>query len=110
MLLKCWVTKKERKEKHCNRWKHFKKKSDAVNQCHLPPLFFPIMSLLESALHNIISQATQDYKDIATNDPVVQSSDDNTARGDHLDRILRAQQLEKKALWDKLYQVATAHG
>ncbi|KAK4512238.1 uncharacterized protein ATC70_002934 [Mucor velutinosus] len=63
------------------------------------------MSHLESALHNIITQATQDYKDIATNDPVVQSSDDNTAKGDHLDRILRAQQLEKKELWDKLYQL-----
>lgn len=63
------------------------------------------MSHLESALHNIIAQATQDYKDIATNDPVVQSSDDSTARGEHLDRILRAQQMEKKELWDKLYNV-----
>ncbi|KAG1115002.1 hypothetical protein G6F42_014052 [Rhizopus arrhizus] len=63
------------------------------------------MSHLESALHNIIAQATQDYKDIATNDPVVQSSDDNTARGEHLDRILRAQQMEKKELWDKLYNL-----
>lgn len=65
------------------------------------------MSHLQSALQNIIAQATQNYKDVATKDPVVQSADDNTARGDYLDRILRAQQLEKKKLWDKLYQVVT---
>ncbi|KAI8647850.1 hypothetical protein BD408DRAFT_2545 [Parasitella parasitica] len=63
------------------------------------------MSQLQSALQNIIAQATQNYKDVATKDPVVQSSDDKTARGEHLDRILRAQQKEKTDLWNKLHSL-----
>ena len=65
------------------------------------------MSQFERALQSIIAQATKNYKEIATNDPVVQSSDDRTARGEQLDRILKAQQIEKKQLWDKLYQVGS---
>lgn len=63
------------------------------------------MSQFERALQSIIAQATQSYKETATNDPIVQSSDDRTARGEQLDRILEAQQLEKKRLWDRLYEV-----
>ncbi|KAG2210623.1 hypothetical protein INT46_005299 [Mucor plumbeus] len=63
------------------------------------------MSQFERALQSIIAQATQSYKETATNDPIVQSSDDRTARGEQLDRILEAQQLEKKRLWDRLYEL-----
>ncbi|CEP16379.1 hypothetical protein [Parasitella parasitica] len=63
------------------------------------------MSQIQNALQNIIAQATQSYKDVATKDPVVQSSDDKTARGEHLDHILRAQQKEKKELWNKLHSL-----
>ncbi|KAI7866687.1 uncharacterized protein EV154DRAFT_454007, partial [Mucor mucedo] len=56
-------------------------------------------------LKALISKATDEYKDIATKDPIVESTEDGTSRGEVLDRILAQQAVEKAALWDKLYQL-----
>ncbi|KAI7908227.1 uncharacterized protein BX663DRAFT_424433 [Cokeromyces recurvatus] len=63
------------------------------------------MSLFEKALANVIAQATNEYQVIAKNDPKVESTEDGTSRGEFLDLILKAQQKERKLLWDKLYKL-----
>jgi hypothetical protein len=63
------------------------------------------MNYLESELKTIIANTTQEYADIAARDPTVKSSDDGTIRGDDLDALLSQQEAERKALWDRLYQV-----
>lgn len=59
----------------------------------------------EFSLKALISKATEEYNVIAKNDPVVQSTDDGTSRGDELNLILSQQATERKELWDKLYSV-----
>lgn len=56
-------------------------------------------------LKALISKATKEYTTVAKNDPIISSTDDNTSRGDELDFILSQQAAERKALWDKLYNV-----
>jgi hypothetical protein len=63
------------------------------------------MSEFNETLANLISKATKEYENVAKNDPVIESIDDNTTRGDVLDVIIDTQTQEKRELWDKLYQV-----
>ena len=61
---------------------------------------------LEFNLKNIIAQATAEYLTIATRDPTISSTDDDTVHGMTLDRVLAAQEVERKELWDQLYAVS----
>lgn len=63
------------------------------------------MSTLEFNLKALIAKATEEYTAIATKDPVIASEDDDTTRGEELDRLLAKQELERKELWDQLYAV-----
>ncbi|KAG1148536.1 hypothetical protein G6F37_003491 [Rhizopus arrhizus] len=56
-------------------------------------------------LEAIISKATDDYDKISKNEPLVESSEDGTARGNVLDVIIKQQNAEKKKLWNKLYKL-----
>jgi hypothetical protein len=47
-------------------------------------------------LEAIISKATDDYDKISKNEPLVESSEDGTARGNVLDVIIKQQNAEKK--------------
>ncbi|KAI8087020.1 centromere-associated protein K-domain-containing protein [Gilbertella persicaria] len=60
---------------------------------------------MRNAIKTVISNATKSYIDIATTDPVVESQEDGTSRGDFLDLVIKEQKKENKRLWDKLYQL-----
>lgn len=57
------------------------------------------------ALADIISKATKQYETVAKNDPVTESVEDGTERGDYLDTVINTQNEEKTQLWDTFYNV-----
>lgn len=67
--------------------------------------FFSLPMSFINQLEAIISKATDDYDKISKNEPLVESSEDGTARGNVLDVIIKQQNAEKKKLWNKLYKV-----
>lgn len=63
------------------------------------------MNILQSEVNALMDRVTNEYMEVATRDPIVESSDDGTFRGDEINALLAEQEQEKKKLWDRLYQV-----
>lgn len=61
--------------------------------------------MFENLVKSIIEKATDEYVEIATNDPVVVSEEDGSPRGELLDAILAQQEQERKELYNRLYEV-----
>ncbi|KAI9339464.1 hypothetical protein BD770DRAFT_331047 [Pilaira anomala] len=61
--------------------------------------------MFENLVKGIIEKATDEYVEIASNDPVVVSEEDGSPRGELLDTILAQQEQERKELYNRLYEL-----
>ncbi|KAI9493421.1 centromere protein Cenp-K [Zychaea mexicana] len=60
---------------------------------------------IEEKLKEIIAQAARDFDQIIAEERKIESSEDGTARGSHLDQILFDQKNEREQLWARLHEL-----